>query len=65
MRASDVLCDREFRVDRVDPVFGVTEQHLGVLPEEQRVLHACVARGHGAFDEQNRLRGGGWLIKQE
>ena len=53
VRASDTLGDRECRVDRVDPVLGIAEQHLGVLPEEQRVLHARIARGHGPLEHDH------------
>src|SRR5699024_8137826 len=39
--------------DLVDAVLGVAEEHLGVVAEEQRVLHAGVAGGHGALEHDH------------
>lgn len=39
--------------DVLDAVLGVAEQHLRVLLEEERVLHAGVARGHGALEHDD------------
>ena len=36
--------------DVVDAVAGVAEEHVGVVAEEQGVLYAGVAGGHGAFE---------------
>src|SRR5512139_2841453 len=41
--------------DVLDAVLGVAEEHLGVLTEEQRVLHAGVAGGHRAFEDDDVL----------
>ena len=35
--------------NRIQAFLGVAEQHARVLLEEQRILHACVTGGHGAF----------------
>ena len=39
--------------DRLDAGLGVAEEHLRVVPEEQRVLHAGVAGGHRALEDDD------------
>src|SRR3712207_4709687 len=41
--------------DVLDPRPGVAEQHAAVLAEEQWVLHAGVARRHGALEHHHVL----------
>ena len=42
--------------DVLDALLGVAEQHLGVVAEEQRVLHAGVARRHRALEHDDVVR---------
>ena len=39
--------------DVLDALLGVAEEHLAVVLEEQRVLHAGVAGGHGALEDDD------------
>ncbi|MDQ0634269.1 hypothetical protein QFZ40_002178 [Arthrobacter pascens] len=45
----------ESREDVPDALFGVTEEDLGVVREEQRVLHAGIARCHRASEHHDVL----------
>ena len=42
--------------DVLDAGLGVAEEHVAVLAEEQRVLHAGVAGGHGALEDDDVVR---------
>ncbi len=43
--------------DGFDRILGIAQQHVGVLIEEQRVLHAGVARiAHAALRHHHRAR---------
>ncbi len=44
-----LLC--QFIADSLAHLLGVTQKHVGVALVEDRIVHACVAHGHGALHE--------------
>lgn len=45
----------KLRHKRLDGLFGIAEEHAGVVEMEQFVLNAGKTGGHGSFENKHRL----------